>query len=172
MRPLTTAPPEPLPDDPGTDDGSLPLSRFIDRYAVADLVTVLAGEAGHGYPDDLEAAALTIFESVVDAVLTVPLAATLAHGPASRGPDEWSSGLSLEATRLLLDDALHLDGLRPVPAQGRDADRSRPDRVLRLLVDAFTPYVDGGADTLRARVDARVAALAHTPPTGALARTG
>ncbi|WP_088289710.1 hypothetical protein [Kineosporia sp. A_224] len=171
MRTLTAAPPEPPPAEPGTD-GSLPLSRFIDRYAVADLVTVLAGEAGHGYPDDLEAAALVIFESVVDAVLTVPLAATLAHGPASRGPDEWSSGLSLEATRLLLDDALHLDGLWPVPAWGRDADRSRPDRVIRLLVDAFTPYVDGGADTLRARVDARVTALAHIPHAGALASTG
>lgn len=147
-----TAPPS-LPDSPPTllhragdaPAAAVPLLRFVDRYAVADLVTVLAGESQTdcspscspgctaGYADDVAGAALAVFEGVVDLLL---------------------AGCDLMTSLVVFDGALRPAGVWTRTGTQRPL-RVRSEQAVRLVVDAFAPFVHGGEDALRVLADAR-----------------
>ena len=132
---------------------AVPLARFVDRYAVADLVTVLAGESRTacstscspgctaGYADDVAGAALALFEGVVDLLL---------------------AGTDLMTALVAFDGSLRPAGVWTRPSAQRPL-RVQRDQAVRLVVDAFSPYVAGGEDALRVLADARAHVLAARP---------
>lgn len=153
---------------------AVPLVRFADRYAVADLVTVLAGESrttcpracspgrtagctddhtdDHtaGYADDVAGAALALFEGVVDLVL---------------------AGTDVSSALVVFDGALRPAGVWTGPQTQRPL-RLRPEQAVRLLVDAFSPFARGGEDALRVLADARAHVLtARSGISGAASRS-
>ena len=62
-------------------------------------------------------------------------------------------------TEVAFDGSLRPWGVRTRPAAGRPP-RVRTDRAVRLVVDAFAPFVTGGEDALRVLADARTHVLA------------
>jgi hypothetical protein len=136
-----------------TPPEAVPLVRFADRYAVADLVTVLAGESRTicsgacspgctaGYADDVAGAALALFEGVVDLLLV---------------------GTDLGSALVVFDGALRPAGVWTGPPAQRPL-HVRPEQAVRLLVDAFSPFVPGGENALRVLADARAHVLTARP---------
>ena len=141
-------------------EGAVALLRFVDRYAVADLVTVLAGESRSdcstscspgctsGYADDVAGAALALFEGVVDLLL---------------------AGSDLMTALVVFDGSLRPAGVWTRTGPQRPL-RVRREQAVGLVVDAFAPYVHGGEDALRVLADARAHVL--TARSGGRAATG